>query len=68
MYACICNAVTVDEVAGAVDSGADDIESVGLLTAAGTTCGSCHDHLDEIIESRCGTCPLATSRHDLAVA
>jgi bacterioferritin-associated ferredoxin len=64
MYACICKAVTVDEVTAAIDAGADTIEAVGAATAAGTTCRSCHDHLDEILESRCGSCPLAV----LAVA
>ena len=64
MYACICSAVTVDEVHDAIDAGADSIEAVSAVTAAGTTCGGCHDHLDEILESRCGTCPLAA----LAVA
>jgi bacterioferritin-associated ferredoxin len=63
MYACICRAVTVDEVTKAIDAGAATIEAVGAVTAAGTTCGSCHDHLDEILE-RCGACPLAV----LAVA
>ena len=61
MYACICHAVTVDEVGAAVDAGADSIEAVGAVTAAGTCCSGCHDHLDEIIEARCGDCPLAGS-------
>jgi bacterioferritin-associated ferredoxin len=64
VYACICKAVTVQEVSAAIDAGADTIESVGAATQAGTSCRSCHDHLDEILESRCGACPLAT----LAVA
>ena len=59
MFACICSAVTVDEVHDAIDAGADTIEAVGTATSAGTTCGGCHDHLDEILESRCGSCPLA---------
>jgi bacterioferritin-associated ferredoxin len=58
LYACICHAVTVDEVAEAVDSGADTVEAVGSATRAGTCCKSCHDHLEEIIEERCGSCPL----------
>ena len=63
MYACICHAVTVDEVGAAVDAGADSIEAVGEVTAAGTCCSGCHDHLDEIIEARCGDCPFGgTSR------
>lgn len=59
MYACICTAVTVDEVEQAVDAGADTIEAVGARTSAGTTCGSCHDTLEDLIEARCGACPLA---------
>jgi bacterioferritin-associated ferredoxin len=58
VYACICSAVTVDEVHDAIDSGADSIEAVGACTRAGTTCGSCHDTLDDLIAERCGTCPL----------
>jgi bacterioferritin-associated ferredoxin len=59
MYACICRAVTVAEVEQAVDSGADTIEDIGAATQAGTSCTSCHDHLEDIIETRCGACPLA---------
>lgn len=59
MYACICTAVTVDEVDRAIDAGARTIEAVGACTTAGTTCGSCHDTLAERIEVRCGQCPLA---------
>jgi bacterioferritin-associated ferredoxin len=59
MYACICKAVTVDQVNAAVDRGAHSIEAVGELTRAGTDCSCCHDHIDEIIEARCGSCPLA---------
>lgn len=64
MYACICHAVTVDEVNAAVDSGAGTIDEIGRATTAGTNCHSCHDHLEDILEERCGQCPLAA----LAVA
>jgi bacterioferritin-associated ferredoxin len=64
VFACICSAVTVDEVHAAIDAGADSIEALGAATAAGTNCSGCHDHLDDILEARCGTCPLAA----LAVA
>ena len=64
MYACICTAVTVDEVDRAIDAGAQTIEAVGDCTTAGTTCGSCHDTLADLIEAKCGSCPLAS----LAVA
>lgn len=64
MYACICKAVTVYEIEDAIDAGADTIEAIGCATRAGTNCTTCHDHLDEIIEAKCGSCPLAS----LAVA
>jgi bacterioferritin-associated ferredoxin len=64
VYACICNAVTVDEVVAAVDRGAESVPAVGSLTRAGTTCQSCHEHLEDIIDSRCAACPLA----ELAIA
>jgi bacterioferritin-associated ferredoxin len=60
VYACICSAVTVSEVEDAIDAGAGSIEAIGCSTRAGTTCGTCHDHLDEILEARCGACPLAS--------
>jgi bacterioferritin-associated ferredoxin len=64
VYACICHAVTVDEVGDACDAGAETIEQVGEATRAGTSCRNCHDHLEDIIAERCASCPLAT----LAVA
>lgn len=64
MYACICNAVTVDQVAAAVDAGAHSIDAVGADTRAGTDCATCHDHLEDIIAERCASCPLG----QLAVA
>lgn len=59
MFACICNAVTDDQVASAIDLGAETVESVGEATRAGTTCGTCHDHLEDLIMERCRACPLA---------
>jgi bacterioferritin-associated ferredoxin len=57
VYACICHAVTVDEVSSAIDDGHESIEAIGDATRAGTNCTTCHDHLEDIIESRCGGCP-----------
>ncbi len=59
MFACICHAVSDDEIADAVDRGADTVTAVGCSTRAGTGCGMCHDHIEDIIEQRCGSCPLA---------
>jgi bacterioferritin-associated ferredoxin len=58
VFACICNAVTEDQVNSAIDMGADTVEAVGDATCAGTTCGTCHDHLEALIVERCRTCPL----------
>jgi bacterioferritin-associated ferredoxin len=46
MYVCICAGVTDTQVRSAVASGARSIEDVGEACAAGTGCGSCHDHID----------------------
>ncbi len=58
MYACICKAVTIDQINAAIDAGAASVEAVGAATRAGTDCSSCHDHLEELIDTRCGSCPL----------
>ena len=59
VFACICNAVTYDQVISAIDLGADSVEAVGDVTRAGTCCGSCADHIEDLIAERCLTCPLA---------
>ena len=58
MYVCICHAVTDKQVETAVDSGADSVERVAEMTSAGTSCATCHDTVEDLIEARCGTCPL----------
>ena len=50
MFACICRAVTDDEVRAAVDGGATTVQAVAGQTRAGTGCGSCRDWLRELIE------------------
>lgn len=59
MFVCICHAVTEDELTSAIDDGAQTVAAVSTATDAGTSCGTCHDRIDELIEERCGTCPLA---------
>ena len=61
MFACICCAVSVDEVNAAIDAGADTVDAVSDATCAGTGCGTCHDRLEGLIEDRIG-CPLAALR------
>jgi bacterioferritin-associated ferredoxin len=62
MYVCICHAVTDDQVGRAVDAGATTVDAVGESTRAGTCCTMCHDTIEDVIEERCGVCPLATMR------
>ena len=59
MYVCICHAVTDDEVERAVDAGARTVPAVSGATRAGASCATCHDGIEDLIEARCGTCPLA---------
>jgi bacterioferritin-associated ferredoxin len=62
MYVCICHAVTDDQVVEAVDAGARSVAEVSGRTRAGASCATCHDHLEDIIEAQCGTCPLGALR------
>jgi bacterioferritin-associated ferredoxin len=61
VFACICCAVSVDEVNAAIDAGADTVAAVSDATCAGTGCGTCHERLEGLIEDRAG-CPLAALR------
>jgi bacterioferritin-associated ferredoxin len=62
MFACICLAVTCDEVGAALDEGAATIEEVGEATGAGTGCGTCQERIGDMIGERARQCPLAALR------
>jgi bacterioferritin-associated ferredoxin len=51
--------VTDEEVVAAVRMGAATVETVGNATGAGTGCGGCQDHLEDLIGKYCHACPLA---------
>lgn len=51
MFACVCHAVTVAEVAAHVTAGAASEEAVGRACGAGTGCGSCLERICDIISS-----------------
>jgi bacterioferritin-associated ferredoxin len=70
LFACICHAVSDHQVLDAVDAGATTVDAVGDVTRAGTGCGTCHETLEALIETRCGTCPLVVTAGapDLRVA
>jgi len=62
VFACICHAVTDDEVAIAVGMGAATVEAVGSVTGAGTGCGSCQNHIKDLIGEHCRACPMARQK------
>jgi bacterioferritin-associated ferredoxin len=62
VFVCICHAVTDDELGRAIDDGAQTVAAVGTATRAGFNCGTCHETIEDLIEQRCGACPLATMR------
>ncbi|HEY3632267.1 MAG TPA: (2Fe-2S)-binding protein [Jatrophihabitantaceae bacterium] len=62
MFACICHAVSDRQVVEAIDAGARTVPDLGATTRAGTSCGTCHDTLEDLIEARCGACPVAAGR------
>ncbi|MGA9575580.1 MAG: (2Fe-2S)-binding protein [Lysobacterales bacterium] len=50
MYVCICNAVTDSDIRGAVEEGVGNLWQLKQTTGCGTTCGSCEDMADEILQ------------------
>ena len=50
MYACICAAVTDAAVEAAICRGARTPEAVEAATGAGAGCGSCHEHVCDMIQ------------------
>jgi bacterioferritin-associated ferredoxin len=50
VYACICHAVTDREVVERVHAGADTVDSVADACQAGSGCGTCHEHLEQLID------------------
>ena len=65
MFACICRAVTSDDVGAAMDNGAATVAAVAKATGACTRCGICKDRIRGMLGER-GTCPLAALRNAAA--
>jgi bacterioferritin-associated ferredoxin len=51
MYVCLCNAVTDQEVAAAIESGAKARCEVTRACGAGGDCGSCHGQIEQMLEA-----------------
>lgn len=52
MFACICRAVTRDEVTAAIDNGAATVVAVSKATRACTGCGTCRDRIRGMLKER----------------
>jgi bacterioferritin-associated ferredoxin len=52
VFACICRAVTRDEVNTAIDDGAATVAAVAKATRACTSCGTCRDRIRSMISER----------------
>lgn len=57
MFACICRAVTRDEVSAAIDDGAATMAAVSKATGACTGCGTCRDRIRSMLGERAAPCP-----------
>ncbi|HUR73885.1 MAG TPA: (2Fe-2S)-binding protein [Sporichthya sp.] len=57
MFVCICNAVTEDDILGAVNAGARCTRSACEATLAGSNCGSCLDRVENLVEGALSACP-----------
>ena len=65
MFACICRAVTCDEVTTAIDSGAGTVRAVAKATGASTRCGTCRDRIKSMITDRSEARPRASAPKQL---
>lgn len=52
MFACICRAVTSDQVDTAIESGAVTVKAVSRATGACTGCGTCLERIRGMIGER----------------
>lgn len=57
MFVCICNAVTEDDILGAVDAGARCVRSACEATEAASNCGSCIDRVEDLVTTALSGCP-----------
>lgn len=59
MFACICRAVTSDEVSAAIEDGAGTLAAVAKVTGACTRCGTCRDRIRSMLSERTQPGPRA---------
>jgi bacterioferritin-associated ferredoxin len=66
VFACICRAVTCDQVTAAIDDGAATLKAVAKATRACTSCGTCRDRIVNMLAERKPACVLETAPAALA--
>lgn len=57
MFVCLCNGVTSQVVAEAVEAGATTAKQVASVCGAGAECGRCRRNVRAIIEASCAPEP-----------
>ena len=50
MYVCVCARVRECEVRTVIRNGAPCLDSVGEACGAGTSCGTCHDRIHDLLD------------------
>jgi bacterioferritin-associated ferredoxin len=55
MIVCLCKAVSERTLRAAIRAGARTIADLAEATAASTDCGTCAEHLDELLADELGT-------------
>jgi bacterioferritin-associated ferredoxin len=68
VFVCICNAVTEDDILGAVAAGARCTGSVCEATQAATNCGSCLERVELLVDGAVRGCPRRALDAPLAVS
>ena len=68
MFVCICNAVTEDDILGAVDAGARCTRSACEATEAASNCGSCLERVENLVQGALSGCPRRLAAAPLAVS
>ncbi len=66
MFVCICNAVTEDDILGAVAAGARCTRSACEATEAASNCGSCLERVENLVEGALSGCPRSVLNTSLA--
>jgi bacterioferritin-associated ferredoxin len=68
VFACICRAVTCEQVTAAIDDGAATLKAVAKATRACTSCGTCRERIVHMLAERTPPCVLDPAAVAVATA